>query len=73
VVPAENILFAAETVGAVQGVDPTTGHAFDDTRRYIDASRLASAESRRRIFSENALGVYPRLRGHPACAHCAPQ
>jgi 4-oxalmesaconate hydratase len=66
-------LFASETVGAVQGVDPLTGQAFDDTRRYIDASRSATPQSRRKIFSDNALGVYPRLRSHPACAHCDPQ
>src|SRR3970282_1367542 len=37
VIPAENILFASEIVGAVRGIDPETGHYYDDTRRYIDA------------------------------------
>jgi 4-oxalmesaconate hydratase len=71
VVPDANILFASETVGAVQGVDPQTGYAFDDTRRYIEASSSATPQSRQRIFEANALGVYPRLRSHPACSDCA--
>ena len=44
VVPVENILFASEMIGAVRGVDPETGHNYDDTRRYVEAS----ARSRRR-------------------------
>ena len=36
VVPIDNILFASEMLGAVQGIDPETGHTFDDTKRYID-------------------------------------
>jgi len=65
VVPQGNILFASETVGAVQGIDPLSGHYFDDTRRYIEASSAANESMRRRIYEENALGVYPRLRVHP--------
>ena len=34
VIPAGNILFASEMVGAVRGIDPETGHYFDDTKRY---------------------------------------
>ena len=60
VIPAENILFASETVGAVRGIDAETGHYFDDTRRYIDGADLA-AGVRAKIFSGNALRVYPRL------------
>jgi 4-oxalmesaconate hydratase len=60
VVPARNILFASETLGAVKGVDPQTGHYFDDTRRYIDALPLAEA-GKRSIFEENARRVYPRM------------
>jgi len=67
VVPTANILFASETVGAVQGIDPLTGHFFDDTRRYIEGSEVANDAMRRRVYSENALGVYPRLRAHPRC------
>ena len=41
VVPIDNILFASEMVGAVRGVDPETGHYYDDTKRYIDGSALS--------------------------------
>src|SRR6266702_5668147 len=37
VVGADNVLFASEMVGAVRGIDPNTGHNFDDTKRYVDA------------------------------------
>jgi 4-oxalmesaconate hydratase len=60
VVPADNILFASEMVGAVRGVDPETGQFFDDTKRYIDEAALPD-DKRRKIFSENALRVFPRL------------
>lgn len=60
VIPVANILFASEMIGAVRGLDPETGHAFDDTRRYIDACSL-SAVDRQAIFESNARRVYPRL------------
>jgi 4-oxalmesaconate hydratase len=58
VVPADNILFASEMVGAVRGIDPETGHYFDDTKRYIDALTWLGAEDKRKVFSENARKVY---------------
>src|SRR5207247_9131647 len=61
VVPADNILFASEMVGAVRGIDPETGHYFDDTKRYIDAVDRLSAEDRRKLFEGNARKVYPGL------------
>lgn len=70
VLPAANVLFASETFGAVQGIDPRTQHHFDDTRRYIDASPEANERAKRDIYSANALGVYPRLRAHPKCGGC---
>ena len=60
VVPADNILFASEMVGAVRGVDPETGHHYDDTRRYVDNATLDDAD-RAKIFEGNARRVYPRL------------
>ena len=60
VVPADNILFASEMVGAVRGIDPTTGHHYDDTRRYIDKAALDD-KARAKIFEGNARQVYPRL------------
>jgi 4-oxalmesaconate hydratase len=60
VIPVDNILFASEMIGAVRGIDPQTGHAYDDTRRYLDAARIAP-EDRARIYETNARRVYPRL------------
>ena len=61
VVPVDNILFASEMVGAVRGVDPQTGHFYDDTRRYIDRADL-SDDDREKIFEGNVRRVFPRLR-----------
>jgi len=61
VIPADNILFASEMVGAVKGIDPETGHYFDDTKRYIDGVSWLNAEDKRKIFEGNAMKVYPRL------------
>ena len=63
VIPAENILFASEIVGAVRGVDPETGHYYDDTRRYLDAVSWLGAAEREMIFSGNVSRVYPRFKG----------
>jgi 4-oxalmesaconate hydratase len=61
VVPADNILFASEMVGAVRGIDPETGHYYDDTKRYIDASSLSAAD-KAKIYSGNARKVFARLK-----------
>jgi len=61
VIPVENILFASETIGAVQGIDPETGHYFDDTKRYIEAVPWLSDADRKRIYEDNARAVYGRL------------
>ncbi len=61
VIPAANILFASEMVGAVKGIDPETGFHFDDTKRYVDQVKALSDEDRYRIFEGNARRVYPRL------------
>ncbi|SEJ37618.1 amidohydrolase family protein [Demequina mangrovi] len=60
VIDHRNVLFGSEMVGAVRGIDPTTGRYFDDTLRYIEAAAL-SPEDREAILSGNALRVYPRL------------
>ncbi len=65
VVPVDNILFGSEMVGAVRGIDPRTGHYYDDTKRYLDALSLSEAD-RRKLFGDNALRVYPRLRARLA-------
>ena len=63
-IPPENILFASEIVGAVKGIDPETGHHYDDTKRYLDASAGLTADARARIFDGNARRVYSRLETH---------
>jgi 4-oxalmesaconate hydratase len=60
VIDTGNILFGSEMVGAVRGIDPQTGHHFDDTRRYVDALDL-SPDARAKVFELNARRVYPRL------------
>jgi 4-oxalmesaconate hydratase len=65
VVPLENILFGSEMVGAVRGIDPRTGHYYDDTKRYVDALPLSEAD-RQRLYSLNARRVYPRLNARLA-------
>ena len=63
VIPVDNVLFASEMLGAVPHVDPTTGHYFDDTKRYVDALPL-SATDKHKIFEGNARRVYPRINAY---------
>ncbi|QJR11425.1 2-keto-4-carboxy-3-hexenedioate hydratase [Usitatibacter rugosus] len=69
VIPVENVLFASEMIGAVRGIDPETGFAYDDTKRYIEAAAL-TPQQRKQIYEGNVRRVYPRLdaalrrRGH---------
>jgi 4-oxalmesaconate hydratase len=60
VIETKNILFGSEMVGAVRGIDPETGHFFDDTKRYVDALPI-TRERRHAIFEGNARRVFPRL------------
>ncbi|HEY0951108.1 amidohydrolase family protein [Nocardioides sp.] len=62
VVPASNVLFASEMLGAVRGADPETGIEWDDTLRYLDGATLDDVE-RARVLHDNALLVYPGLAG----------
>jgi len=61
VIPVENILFASEMIGAVRGVDPETGHHFDDTRRYVEATANLTAQQRHQVYEGNARRVFARL------------
>ncbi len=69
VIPADNVLFGSEMIGAVRGRDPNTGEYFDDTKKYVDALPLSETD-KAKIFEGNARRVYPRLdalltaRGH---------
>jgi 4-oxalmesaconate hydratase len=60
VIDVDNILFGSEMIGAVRGLDPETGHYFDDTRRYVDALPISAAD-KAKVFEGNARRVYPRL------------
>ena len=62
VIDVENVLFGSEMVGAVRGIDPETGHYFDDTLRYVDAAEI-SDDDREKVFWRNVVRVYPRLAG----------
>jgi len=62
VIDPASIVFGSEMIGAVRGIDPQTGHHFDDTRRYIDALNLPP-ETAAQVYEHNARRVYPRLKG----------
>jgi 4-oxalmesaconate hydratase len=64
VIPVDNILFASEMIGAVRGIDPETGHYFDDTKRYIQSSSTLNEEQRYKIYEGNTRRVFPRLDAH---------
>ncbi len=63
ILPAQNILFASEMIGAVRGVDPETGHRFDDTKYLLDSVEAIDEQDRRAIYGGNALRVFARLDG----------
>lgn len=67
VIPVQNILYGSEMFGAVKDIDPDTGHFFDDTKRYLDASPFLDLQKRQAVFCDNALTVYPAL-----CKHLTP-
>ena len=64
VIDTGSIVFGSEMIGAVRGIDPQTGHHFDDTRRYVDALDLAPG-ARDQVYELNARRVYPRLGRSP--------
>ena len=64
VIPADNILFASEMIGAVKGIDDRTGRNYDDTKPYIEGLTGLSNEDKFKIYEGNALKVYPRLKNY---------
>jgi 4-oxalmesaconate hydratase len=61
VIPVKNILFASEMIGAVRGIDPETGHYFDDTKRYVQATANLNDHERYMVYEGNARRVFKRL------------
>ncbi|MDO4682172.1 MAG: amidohydrolase family protein [Lautropia sp.] len=61
VIPVRNILFASEMIGAVRGIDPYSGHHYDDTKRYIEATTNLTDEERFQVYEGNARRVFSRL------------
>ena len=59
VIPVKNVLFASEMIGAVRGIDPETGHYYDDTKRYIDAVDILSDADKRTRFSKAMHAAFP--------------
>ena len=62
IVPLDNILFGSEMVGAVRGIDPNTGHYYDDTKKYIDKITSLSEGDKKKLFEGNARKVFPRMK-----------
>jgi 4-oxalmesaconate hydratase len=62
VVPADNILFGSEMVGAVRGIDPETGQHYDDTKRYVDNVDWLDAGQKKQIFEDNVRRVFSRFK-----------
>ena len=48
VIPVDNILFASEMIGAVRGIDPETGHHYDDTKTCASSPPKARMRSSRK-------------------------
>ena len=61
VIPVKNVLFASEMIGAVRGIDPETGHYYDDTKRYVLNTPNLTDEDRFQVFEGNARRVFSRL------------
>lgn len=59
-IPTSSILFASETFGAVRGIDPVTGRAFDETLTVLRGLDLPE-EDFAAITELNAKSVYPRI------------
>ena len=45
----------------VQGIDPTTGHYYDDTKRYIEDTVNLNEDERFQVYEGNARRVFTRL------------
>lgn len=48
-------------IGAVRGIDPESGHYFDDTERYVEATANLSEAERFMVYEGNTRRVFPCL------------
>jgi 4-oxalmesaconate hydratase len=62
IVGVDNVIFASEMLGGVTTIDPKTGRWFDDNKPCLDALTWLTEEDRTKIFEQNVMQAYPRLR-----------
>ena len=60
VVGADRCIFGTERPGSASATDPETDRPFDDIKRLLEEITFLDDESRRAIFTENPLTVFPR-------------
>lgn len=65
-VGSDRVLFGTERPGSGSARNPDTGHDYDDLKRVIDSFDHVTDDDRRKIYIENSLGAFPRLRDHAA-------
>ena len=73
VIAIDNILFGSEMVGAVRGIDPQTGHYFDDTQalhRRAAAHRSRQAPHLRAQCAPRVSAPRRAAQGTRYCRHC---
>jgi 4-oxalmesaconate hydratase len=61
-VGTRNVMFGTEMFGTAKGIDPQTGHGFDDVGWMLDQDPALTESERESIFAANALAVFPRLK-----------
>ena len=61
-VPAENIIFGSEMIGAVRGIDPETGTYYDDTPRFVKTLDITDGD-REKIFAVVKIGAVGDVGG----------
>ena len=61
VIDIDNILFGSEMLGAVRGIDPTTGPVLRRHQALHRRARISCRGRKRQIFELNVRRVYPRL------------
>jgi predicted TIM-barrel fold metal-dependent hydrolase len=60
VIGADRCIFGTERPGSGSATDPQTGRAFDDIKNLLEEIDFLDDASRRAIFTDNPLHVFPR-------------